>query len=993
MALVNRDDSQQFNYTGGIQTLAIQTKGLYKLEVYGGRGGGNSAATGYGRNGGYSIGYKELNVGDILYIVCGGGNNNTYNGGGLGDGTSYSGHGGGATHIAKITGTLAQVGSLYTQTRDYSNIGVYGATNNWLQVTFANPVKIYRYSGNNASDSSYSRSWDMTLKGSNDGTTWTDIQTNNMSATGTNTIDVNVDEAYLYYRWYFSRYNNTYQNGRYLFDNLQIYFDGSNDNVLIVAGGGGGGAESDDGGTTKYAGNGGGISGGNASGGSWNGLGGLQYKRSIGYNGQTNVQSHPETVGTFGQGGRSELGRTSGSYYGGGGGGGYYGGGGGSWSGNKNSNGAGGGGSGYIGGVPPIEYNGTTYTPSMTNGSNSGSGYAIITLIDYLPPEYEITLDYDARLGSASYTVDSYTADQIDLNLSATANPNAFFVGWYINSQLISSDAEYTYTATSDVTIEARFGRTYNLNTSVVGQGSIDYYRYGIGNNDVTITVIPNANWHFLKYEIIGLSVTEANLITENDDYIVTQNDDIITVLAPTSQEVYTTPLNITLPRDVSVIAYFEEDEKYHITIDTNFEYGSVYISDNDVYAGTVVTLWARPFPDYYFVKWSDNDTSNPRQITVNSNITLVAEYQRVLESNGIYQYRCFVKDQMNMTDPPKAFMMVDTFDVNTDLLTNATSSITVISIPSNIDEGDVLVLYDPKGQFLYNGVITSIEDLTINCSQMQSFYRGTWIYNVNPQDYLEHEIAVLLQSYAQGRLYNSSYVDPQVAQRLGGITIDYVGSIVAKLPTEVDDEGNEEMNTYDMEEWIYELYQKYSIIFDFEINFSGANYVHIKVPTYSTVAVGNNMYAISDMSPITEIEETNKLVIFANDKTYRTTYIATKTGIVEAPSTTAQRFNITNTEVVFSDDDLSDLVANNLPNTMYNHKLTFTLIIKNFIYEFGEFNLGGALDVYYDDDYYNSVLTGYQIVKENNRNITEAYFTCGKVRVALTKMLTLGKI
>ena len=145
--------------------------------------------------------------------------------------------------------------------------------------------------------------------------------------------------------------------------------------------------------------------------------------------------------------------------------------------------------------------------------------------------------------------------------------------------------------------------------------------------------------------------------------------------------------------------------------------------------------------------------------------------------------------------------------------------------------------------------------------------------------------------------------------------------------------------------------------------------------------------------SPITTTEETNKLVIFSSDKTYRTTYIATTNGVVETPSTNVNRFNVTNTAIVFSDDAVSDIVSANLPTTMYNHKLTFDLLINNFIYTFGEFKLGGSLDVWHGEDYYNTVLTGYEIRKELNQNITDVYFICGKVRTALTKKLTMGVV
>lgn len=571
---------------------------------------------------------------------------------------------------------------------------------------------------------------------------------------------------------------------------------------------------------------------------------------------------------------------------------------------------------------------------------------------------HEVTISYDSNLGSASYTRDYQNGNLITL----TAVPNnSIFLGWYVNSIRISDSLSATYLTLADTTVEARFEELYTLTTSVNGNGAIQFSRNG---NDVTFSVIADSLNHFVKYEV-------------------------------NTVEYFGTPLTIHLNSDSNVIAYFEEDSRLHVTAEANIPYASVYISDNDDYSGFVTTLWARPFPDYYFVRWQDGNTQNPRQITVTDNVTLVAEYQRISDTNGIYQYRCFVKDQLDLESFPKSFMRVDTFNVRTDLITNATSSITVLDTPSNVNEGDVLVLYDPKGQFLYNGVITSIEDKKIGLSQMQSYYKGNWIYSTSSQDYLEHEIAVILQDYADGKLKGSTYVDSLIASRLGGITIDYTGSTTVSLPTTYEEKGSEDeqYEVVDMEEFIYSLYEKYGIIFDFEINVQGTNYVHIKVPTYSRLKVGDNMYAIQNMSPVTEIEETNKLVIYGSDNTYRTTYIATKNGIVENPISDANRFNITNTNIVFSDDPVEDLVSANLPSQMFNHHLSFTLIIKNFIYEFGDFNLGGELDIYYGDEYYDSVLTGYEISKSSNQNITEAKFVCGKVRMKLTQLLTRGKL
>ena len=572
---------------------------------------------------------------------------------------------------------------------------------------------------------------------------------------------------------------------------------------------------------------------------------------------------------------------------------------------------------------------------------------------------YTVQLNFNSSLGSASYTRD--VSDGNKIYLSATLESNAQFLGWYVNSVQVSTDLSYTYTLGADSIIEAKFDEVFNITDSVVGDGAIQYTR-GADQNDVTFSVIPDANHHFVKYTVNGTDTT-------------------------------TTPLAIHLTQNTTIVAYFEEDDKFHISVSTNLENASVYVSHNDDYTGYTATLWARPFPDYVFYSWDDGSTENPRQITVTQDVTMVAIYQRLMDTNGIYQYRCFVKDQLDLTSAPKSFMVVDTFDVRPDLMTNSTSTINVQELSSNVNIGDVIVLYDPFGNSLYNGVIKAIDDKKITCSQMQSFYKGTWIYNVHPSTTLEEEVAWLFGQYASGKIYGSTYTDGLVAQRLGGITIDYAGSTSANLPTDLDENGNEKYTQKDMEQFIYELYENYNIIFQFEINISGNNYCHIKVPDYQSIKVGNNMYAVQNMSPMTTIEETNRLIVFASDKTYRKTFVATKNGIVEEPSTTANRFDITNTKVVFSDDDLSNLVSANLPESMYNHKLEFDLIIKNFIYEFGDFKLGGGIDVYYNDDYFGSVLTGYEIQKSTNQNITSVHFVLGKIRTKLTNLLTLGKI
>ena len=120
----------------GEQVYTIPSTGIYKLEVWGAQGGnatggsnGGTVKNVIGGYGGYSQGKMFFNSGETLYINIGGqgtsngtttanGTFKTYNGGYNGGGNArvsdyygYVGGGGGATHIAKVSGTLSTLSS------------------------------------------------------------------------------------------------------------------------------------------------------------------------------------------------------------------------------------------------------------------------------------------------------------------------------------------------------------------------------------------------------------------------------------------------------------------------------------------------------------------------------------------------------------------------------------------------------------------------------------------------------------------------------------------------------------------------------------------------------------------------------------------------------------------------------------------------------------------------------------------------------------------
>ncbi len=119
-----KSESCDFDYTGDEQMFVAPKTGTYKLETWGGQGGGNS--TYYGGFGGYSVGTIYLSKGKKVYLNIGGKGKYTnvrkntiaggYNGGGNAKlldnyGEGMIGSGGGATHISFYSGLLSSLNS------------------------------------------------------------------------------------------------------------------------------------------------------------------------------------------------------------------------------------------------------------------------------------------------------------------------------------------------------------------------------------------------------------------------------------------------------------------------------------------------------------------------------------------------------------------------------------------------------------------------------------------------------------------------------------------------------------------------------------------------------------------------------------------------------------------------------------------------------------------------------------------------------------------
>lgn len=84
---------------------------------------------------------------------------------------------------------------------------------------------------------------------------------------------------------------------------------------------------------------------------------------------------------------------------------------------------------------------------------------------------------------------------------------------------------------------------------------------------------------------------------------------------------------SFTVTESATYTAYFQQTAptQYTITVNANNNAWGTVSGGGAYVAGTTATIQAFPNPGYTFSNWSDGNTDNPRTITVNSDLTLVA--------------------------------------------------------------------------------------------------------------------------------------------------------------------------------------------------------------------------------------------------------------------------------------------------------------------------------------------------------------------------------
>lgn len=460
------------------------------------------------------------------------------------------------------------------------------------------------------------------------------------------------------------------------------------------------------------------------------------------------------------------------------------------------------------------------------------------------------------------------------------------------------------------------------------------------------------------------------------------------------------------------------------------------------VYAGTrayrsgytVARLEAVPEAGYVFLNWTDSNsnvvsTERNFEYSVSQAETLTANFIKETDYNAHHSFMAMgIKygENRDASLRDDIYSEVISASITTDTMQKATSTITLKEVPSLYQSNMPIVIFNPKGKPVYYGVIQSIDGNKLTCREPMSVYDEDFLFHINTSlgnglNLTTHSVmygATHYMDYARNRNTDNLLGDVNVLQqrklypfisRYNEImNLDESRVFSVRLPK------IEEVGISNLEDYLLSLFDNFGIYVRTSLQFGrrdafsqyDSHYFEMK-PTYirdfDTLKISDNVENVQNVNINIEEAESTVLIIYNSTGTSVRQYVGMKTdGSIATfnASTTSEElltfigYNRYKVKVVASDDDLATLRAQNLSNSMYNHKISFTLGLGGKLFDIESFKIGQPVDFYYEGKVYNSVVTGISFnIDENSEKIESVNITLGKVRNNLTSKLNLGKV
>lgn len=330
---------------------------------------------------------------------------------------------------------------------------------------------------------------------------------------------------------------------------------------------------------------------------------------------------------------------------------------------------------------------------------------------------------------------------------------------------------------------------------------------------------------------------------------------------------------------------------------------------------------------------------------------------------------RAFYKKRRGISDNAIGQSIVISYSIKDDLLTKPLSDFTLDQIPSLVEIGDVMIVYEDNGNVLFRGVINSLDqdNRTLSCGNMLSLFDDKWLWNIPSEASIEETIQAIIEN---DFVNNADIIIRE--------TFDF--AITCSTTTTGTFDEKSAGTIVNFQDFLISVYNLYDIVLEFDIFFGAVQpTITITKPNKSIkTKISNNVHQVIEITARTRSASENKLLIYGTDKTtYRGAYFVNGE-FLTTNDEADDRLNLVKTKYVFSDDDLSEIAHANLSTEIYNHELE-VVMTDGFVYNPKNIRLGQYYDVYYKGQIFKSVLTGI-----NYQNIHQITMIFGKVRQRL---------
>ena len=325
-----------------------------------------------------------------------------------------------------------------------------------------------------------------------------------------------------------------------------------------------------------------------------------------------------------------------------------------------------------------------------------------------------------------------------DANVTLTATPSNtdiyHFVGWSNGSEIVSSDASYTFSATKDLNLTAIFEGTE------VTIGSNTVHAIGRITDNAVFRPTMTGRYTILStldsyYNTYGYLLDENGEVLKEVDESFDDNGNFRIIYNLEAGKTYyigagfwdnteelDMPLSISTPQLIILTA---DDGKGTVSGAGFFDYNST------------TQIEAKPNTGHHFVQWQDGNTTNPRTITVTESATYTAsfainEYEisatgyenGTIEGTGTYQHGATVTLTAKADE---GYHFVSWGDDNTENPRTFTAAEAELFIPSFAINTYTVTATGEHGTFTGTGTYNHGDKATITAVPAEGYDFGSW--------------------------------------------------------------------------------------------------------------------------------------------------------------------------------------------------------------------------------------------------------------------------